>query len=231
MNADNVVGERTPPCLGPGLFPTPEIRHDEILEHLEQVLSHPLFCHSKRYAAVLRYIVELTLQGNKAQLKERTIGIEVFHRAPDYDTANDHVVRSAMSEVRRRLAQYYKDSESESEVKIELQPGSYVPHFGRGAASAPEHKLVPVGTPVATRSEALPLYTHHADPYLAPNFASGNPCHGCRGCHFVFRGILEGSSANLLGASAFRARSRAALCGNARAKAVNPLAVPQTPNP
>jgi hypothetical protein len=132
---------------------------EEILEHLEQILSHPLFRNSKRYAAVLRYIVEGTLKGNKSQLKERTIGIEVFRRALDYDTANDHVVRSAMSEVRRRLAQYYRESGSESEVRIELQPGCYVPHFGRVVPAGSEHSIASAGTALATRSEVLPLLT------------------------------------------------------------------------
>ena len=113
MEADKVVGGRIPPYSSPALCPTPEVQHEAILEHLEQVLSHPLFSHSRRYAAVLRYVVERTLQGNEPQLKERTIGIEVFRRTPDYDTGNDHVVRSAMSEVRRRLAQYYSEVGSE----------------------------------------------------------------------------------------------------------------------
>src|SRR5204862_4857013 len=101
------------------------------------------------------YIVVRTLEGNEGHLKERTIGIEVFHRTPDYDTANDHVVRSAMSEVRRRLSQYYGEGGSESDVKIELLPGSYVPHFGRTVASVPAQHNVSTGHTLDTASETL----------------------------------------------------------------------------
>jgi hypothetical protein len=164
MNPDKVVGGRTPPYLSPAVCPAPEVRHEQILEHLQQVLSHSLFRNSRRYAAVLRYIVERTLHGNESQLKERTIGIEVFGRAPDYDTANDHVVRSAMSEVRRRLGQYYRESGSESELRIELQPGSYIPHFSRIAVGESNHSVVAVGSVLAIQSEVPPLVTQPRPP-------------------------------------------------------------------
>src|SRR6185437_14843681 len=154
MEHDKVLGEHTPQYLIPALCSTPNAQHEKILEHLECILSHTLFRNSKRYAAVLRYIVEGTLKGNKSQLKERTIGIEVFSRTPDYDTANDHVVRSAMSEVRRRLAQYYREAASESEVRIDLQPGSYVPHFCRVVNDGPGASVAPVGVPL---SEVVPI--------------------------------------------------------------------------
>jgi hypothetical protein len=98
-------------------------------EQLERILVSPVFRNSKRYASVLRYIVEHTLDGRTDQLKERTIGIEVFGRTPDYDTASDHVVRSAAADIRKRLAQYYQEENTAGELRIELQPGSYIPQF------------------------------------------------------------------------------------------------------
>ncbi len=102
----------------------------EIREQLARILGSHVFRNSKRYAAVLTYIVEQTLAGNTEQLKERTIGVDVFGRDPNYDTGSDHVVRSAMAEVRKRLAQYYQeDLQQEDEWHLDLQPGSYVPQF------------------------------------------------------------------------------------------------------
>ncbi|MFL6414245.1 MAG: hypothetical protein ACJ74Y_01045 [Bryobacteraceae bacterium] len=99
------------------------------MDQLGRILQGPGFRNSKRYAAVLRYIVERTVNGHADQVKERTIGVDVFGRMPDYDTASDHVVRSAMAEVRKRLGQYYAETTSSAELQIELQPGSYVPQF------------------------------------------------------------------------------------------------------
>jgi hypothetical protein len=39
------------------------------------------------------------------------------------------VVRSAVAEIRKRLAQYYQDAGQDAELRIEVQPGSYVPQF------------------------------------------------------------------------------------------------------
>ncbi len=53
----------------------------------------PLFSNSKRYPTLLRYVVEQTLEGRGDEIKERSIGIDVFGRPPDYDTNLDTIVR------------------------------------------------------------------------------------------------------------------------------------------
>ncbi len=103
--------------------------HTEVLKQLERIVSSPLFCNSKRYPAFLRYIVEHTLTGHPDTLKERTLGVEVFHRQPDYDTNADPVVRVTAGEIRKRLAQYYLVPGRAHELRLDLPVGSYVPHF------------------------------------------------------------------------------------------------------
>jgi hypothetical protein len=107
----------------------PETSHDreEILVALQAVLASPHFCNSKRYPALLRYVVETSLAGKADLLKERTLGIEVFHRPPDYDTNADTVVRYTAGEVRKRLSLYYHDHDSR--LQISLPAGSYAPEF------------------------------------------------------------------------------------------------------
>jgi hypothetical protein len=100
-----------------------------IREQLERILLSPLFSNSKRYPALLRHVVEQTLEGTTDGLKERSLGVEVFGKDPDYDTNADHMVRSTASEIRKRLAQYYAGSEHQSEIRIDLPPGSYIPQF------------------------------------------------------------------------------------------------------
>ena len=100
-----------------------------VSEQLERILASPLFKQSKRYSPFLRYVVEKTLAGEADTLKERTLGVEIFGRPPNYDSSNDPVVRVTAGEVRKRIAQYYHDSEHKGELRIELSPGSYVPEF------------------------------------------------------------------------------------------------------
>src|SRR5205085_6160235 len=108
----------------------------------------PLFANSKRYPALLAYTVEQTLLGNANELKERSIAVEVFGRAPSYDANSDPVVRITAGEVRKRLTQYYYDSAHRGELVIELPLGSYVPVF-RGPERPPSEPEAASETPEA----------------------------------------------------------------------------------
>ena len=95
---------------------------------LDRILEHAYFCRSRRCTSLLRFIVEKTLAG-EYDLKERTLGIEIFGRTPDYETNTDPIVRNTAHDVRKRLAQYYCQPGLENELRIDLPPGSYVPRF------------------------------------------------------------------------------------------------------
>jgi hypothetical protein len=108
---------------------TPELTADMIRAQLELLLHDEVFRSSKRSVTFLKYVVEQTLNGSTDQIKERTIGVEVFGRDPSYDTNLDHIVRTAAVELRKRLATYYVDERHRSELRIGLLPGSYIPKF------------------------------------------------------------------------------------------------------
>ncbi len=99
---------------------------------MERILKHPLFHQSKRLPAFLRYIVDTSLsQNGQGSTKERTLGVEVFGRKPDYDNNSDPIVRVTATELRKKLAQYYYEDGHRDEIRIELPPGSYLPRFRR----------------------------------------------------------------------------------------------------
>jgi len=74
-------------------------------------------------------VVEHAAENNIELLKERSLGVEVFGRDPNYDTNQDPVVRSTAGEVRKRLAQYYLESGHRDEIRISLPAGSYYPEI------------------------------------------------------------------------------------------------------
>jgi hypothetical protein len=108
---------------------TPDLTADMIRAQLDLLVRDEVFRTSKRSVAFLKYVVEQTLNGSANQIKERTIGIEVFGRDPSYDTNGDHIVRTAATELRKRLATYYVDEKHRAELRMGLVPGSYVPRF------------------------------------------------------------------------------------------------------
>jgi eukaryotic-like serine/threonine-protein kinase len=118
---------------------------------LESVISSDAFAPSKRCQDFLRLVVEHALAGDLDSLSERMIGAEMFHRPVDYDTSNDAVVRVRATEVRKRLAQYYREAAQTPVVRIDLLPGSYVPEFHW---SSPGKVADQVTTPVPSQGIA-----------------------------------------------------------------------------
>ena len=135
---------------------------------LERLLIHPLFANSKRYPALLGYVVEQTLLGNASELKERSIGIEVFGRSPSYDANADPVVRITAGEVRKRLSQYYYDSSHAGELVIELPIGSYVPLVRSQEQAASPVELESIAAIPEPTVPALPVVPGQPQTSLAP---------------------------------------------------------------
>ena len=141
--------------------PTPSLppeQADDVRAELERILASTLFRGSRRCQSLLRRITEQTLAGDTDSLKERTLGIDVFGRSPDYDTSQDPVVRVSAAEVRKKLAQYYQEAGHESELHIDLPSRSYIAEFhfappNEVAAAAPVRRrkryLLTAGTILA----------------------------------------------------------------------------------
>src|SRR5947207_15796229 len=103
------------------LDPVPLAARSQIEKSLEDILRSAPFRTSRQCQDMFRYIVEHSLAGSDDSLRERVIGIEVFGRAPDYDTAEDPVVRLRAADVRKRLAPYYQAQKNSTEPwKIEI---------------------------------------------------------------------------------------------------------------
>jgi len=107
-----------------------------IREQLERLLADARFRNSKRCPALLRFLVENALDG-RADLRERTLGTDVFGRPSDYDTSLDPIVRATAGDIRKRIAQYYHEAGHEQEIRIDLPAGSYMPEFRLPVAGEP----------------------------------------------------------------------------------------------
>lgn len=101
----------------------------QIRQHLDEVSTGPAFRTSHRSQEFLRFVVERALQGKFDDLRERSIGIDLFGKPASYDTSEDAIVRVTASDVRKRLLQHYGRAGSESDYRIDLPSGSYIPEF------------------------------------------------------------------------------------------------------
>lgn len=99
--------------------------------HLAKVVASNRFRDSARMTAFLTYVVEKALRGEGAEVKETSIGIEVYGRGPHFDPQSDSIVRVEASRLRSKLRDYYLDEGRGDEWRIRLPKGSYIPEFQR----------------------------------------------------------------------------------------------------
>jgi len=103
---------------------------------LEKILASEAFARADRMSRFLRFIVQETLKGRGAQLKEYLIGIEVFDRdSSSYDPRTDPVVRGEARRLRTKIMEYYGNEGKDDPVRIHLPKGTYAVIFQVSDAS------------------------------------------------------------------------------------------------
>ena len=119
-----------------------------VRQALDRILASAEFSRAPRHSRFLSFVVEEALQGRASQLKEYTIGVEVFGKPPTFEPRADSTVRTEASKLRTRLDHYYSKGGGAQPIRIVLPRGGYTPEFIESEAVAPP---VPVVARVAAR--------------------------------------------------------------------------------
>jgi eukaryotic-like serine/threonine-protein kinase len=130
--------------------PSPE----QILAELEQIVKSETFAGAARQQRLLRHLVTKRLNGSLGDLKEYTLGVEVFDRGDDFDPRMDPIVRVEASRLRSRLQKYYAGPGTSDPLRIALPRGAYVPSFAEPAAPEPVNP-VEIQTPAVLAAEPV----------------------------------------------------------------------------
>jgi len=126
--------------------PAPET----IRAQVEKIISSRGFARSGRLSRFLTFAVEQTLAGRSEQLKEQSLGLEVFDRKTDYDPRIDPIVRVEARRLRAKLKAYYTSPGRRDGIVIAFPKGTYVPVFRcRGAATAGAPRVEPLEKSIA----------------------------------------------------------------------------------
>lgn len=101
----------------------------DIQQQLAKILASQHFARAARVRRFLHFIVEQTLAGRENNLKEYSLGLEVFDKGAAYDPRLDPIVRVTARELRSKLAAYYRTDGLDDRIVIQCPSGSYIATF------------------------------------------------------------------------------------------------------
>ncbi len=116
-------GNRTDPASGQ------QLSDKERRSIVEAVANSATFQHSPILRSFFIYVSVHALAGRREEIKEQRIGWHVLGRKPDYDTANDNIVRIRARQVRQKLDEYFATEGRDSQWIIAIPKGGYAPVF------------------------------------------------------------------------------------------------------
>ena len=111
---------------------------DKVQEQLARLLTNPEFTASDRGRRMLRYLVEETLAGKGAHLKQYSIAIDVLGRSDDFDPRADPVVRAEASKLRKALQHYYAVVAGDP-IRFVIPKGGYIVQFEKNEEERPKY--------------------------------------------------------------------------------------------
>ena len=83
------------------------------------------FRSSEVHRNLLNYLAEKSLAGEGDNLKEYTVGLDVFAKPESYDPRQESVVRMHMARMRQKLGEYYRTEGAEDPVIVDLPKGGF----------------------------------------------------------------------------------------------------------
>jgi hypothetical protein len=122
-------------------------------EQLSKIVRSKTLQHANALQRLLQYLGSKAIEDPLAEIKEYTIGMDVFERGRDYDPKIDTIVRVQIHRLRSKLREYYEAEGPNDEIFVELPKGHYLPTFEtRSPAIARANSMEPVD---AARSRAI----------------------------------------------------------------------------
>jgi hypothetical protein len=118
---------------------------------LERVAASSYVKRAARLQELLFYLGKCSLKDGLETVHEQQIGVEVFGRSGNYDTSDDNIVRTNVSELRKRVDAYFEGEGAHETLIVEIPRGSYVPVFRNRPAKpqvASEAPAIKVPEPV-----------------------------------------------------------------------------------
>jgi hypothetical protein len=92
---------------------------------VDRVLHSEVLHSSQALRRLLKFLADKAISGEADQLKEYTIGLDVFDKPADYDPRKDATVRLHVLRLRQKLADYYRTEGLNDPVVVTLPKGHF----------------------------------------------------------------------------------------------------------
>lgn len=125
---------------------------------LERVAASTQLRRAARLKELLFYVGKRSLKEGSDRVHEQEIGSNVFHRPAFYDTSVDNIVRTNVSDLRKRIEAYFNSEGSHETLIMEIPRGSYIPVFRprNSDSEPPEENFNEVHPPAAEPAAEAP---------------------------------------------------------------------------
>ena len=128
-------GPKMTQTIEPATQETEALDREACWELLKRVAASAPLKRASRLQELLLYVGKSSLKDGRDQVREQEIGAKVFGRPEGYDTGVDNIVRTNVSDLRKRIEAYFHGEGVHEPVVMEIPRGSYLPVFH---ARAPE---------------------------------------------------------------------------------------------
>jgi len=96
---------------------------------IQRIVSSKAFKTSEVHRNLLTYLAEKSLAGEAQNLKEYTVGLDVFGKPSSYDPRQESVVRMHVGRLRQKLAEYYRSDGAGDPIILDLPKGGFAVTF------------------------------------------------------------------------------------------------------
>ncbi len=118
---------------------------------IQRIVSSKAFKTSEVHRNLLNYLAEKSLAGEAQNLKEYTVGLDVFGKPASYDPRQESVVRMHVGRLRQKLAEYYRTEGLEDPIIVELPKGGFALTFDTRPLPEPADGMPLAATPTPQR--------------------------------------------------------------------------------
>lgn len=92
---------------------------------IQRILQSKAFRTSEIHRTLLSYLADKSISGTADNLKEYTVGLDVFAKPDSYDPRQESTVRMHVARLRQKLGEYYRTEGVDDRIFVDLPKGGF----------------------------------------------------------------------------------------------------------